>query len=151
MMARVLGWARYTAVAVALVAGSAYADDSNSIALGVGTQKIISVGNISRIALGDPSVADVKAIGSNQILIVGSAEGKTTLIIWRSNGQRLNYLISVRKTDPNEVIGEIRKLLGDREGITIRMVGDRIYLDGQAYTSEDNDRVQQIVSSCTPT
>jgi len=129
---------------MALPAVASAQDSNNTIALGVGSQKVISVSNVAKIAVGDPNVADVKPVGSNQILVVGMNEGRTTLIIFRTSGQRLTYLISVRKQDPNEVIGEIRKLLGDREGITVRMVGDRIYLDGQAYTAEDNERVTQI-------
>ncbi len=135
------------AAAVVAVGAPAFAqDDSSTIALGVGTQKVINVPGIARIAIGDPGVADVKPLGSTQVLIVGQAEGRTTLLIWKSNGSRLSYLISVRKKDPNEVIEEIKKLLGDREGITVRMVGDRIYLDGFAYTSEDAERVNQITS-----
>jgi pilus assembly protein CpaC len=136
--------------AVLAVAAPAYSqDDSSTIALGMGTQKVINVPGIARIAIGDPSVADVKPLGSSQVLIVGQAEGRTTLLIWKSNGSRLSYLISVRKKDPNEVIEEIKKLLGDREGITVRMVGDRIYLDGYAYTTEDADRVNQIATLYT--
>ena len=132
---------------VLAVAGTAYAqDDSSTISLGVGTQKVINVPGIARIAIGDPSIADVKPLGSSQVLIVGQSEGRTTLLIWKSNGSRLSYLISVRKKDPNEIIEEIKRLLGDREGITVRMVGDRIYLDGYAYTTEDHGRVEQIVS-----
>ncbi|HCF56922.1 MAG TPA: secretin [Myxococcales bacterium] len=138
------------ALALALVltfAGSVRAqDDSSTISLGVGTQKVINVPGIARIAIGDPSIADVKPLGSAQVLVVGQAEGRTTLLIWKSNGSRLSYLISVRKKDPNEVIEEIKRLLGDREGITVRMVGDRIYLDGYAYTTEDHERVEQIVN-----
>ncbi|MGI5860708.1 MAG: type II and III secretion system protein family protein [Myxococcales bacterium] len=138
------------ALALALVltfAGSVRAqDDSSTIALGVGTQKVINVPGIARIAIGDPSIADVRPLGSSQVLVVGQAEGRTTLLIWKSNGSRLSYLISVRKKDPNEIIEEIKRLLGDREGITVRMVGDRIYLDGYAYTTEDHERVQQIVN-----
>lgn len=137
------------ALALAMVlafSGSAFAqDDSSTISLGVGTQKVINVPGIARIAIGDPSIADVKPLGSSQVLIVGQAEGRTTLLIWKSNGSRLSYLISVRKKDPNEIIEEIKRLLGDREGITVRMVGDRIYLDGYAYTTDDHERVEQIV------
>lgn len=133
--------------AVLCFAGTAWAqEDSSTIALGVGTQKVINVPGIARIAIGDPSIADVKALGGSQLLIVGQGEGSTTLLIWKSNGARLSYLIRVRKEDPNKVIEEIKRLLGDREGITIRMVGDRIYLDGYAYTTEDHDRVEQIVN-----
>ena len=144
MAYRSLSRALVVAVALAVAAPAYSQDDSSTISLGVGTQKVINVPGIARIAIGDPSIADVKPLGSTQVLIVGQAEGGTTLLIWKSNGSRLSYLIRVRKKDPNEVIEEIKKLLGDREGITVRMVGDRIYLDGYAYTTEDADRVSQI-------
>jgi pilus assembly protein CpaC len=133
------------AVGVLLVAAAAAAQEGGSIALGVGTQKVITVPNIQRIAVGDPAVADVKNIGSNQVLIIGAGEGKTTLLIWKSSGQRVSYVVSVRKQDPNDIINEIKKLLGEIEGVQVRMVGDRIYLDGQAYTSQDADRIEQVV------
>jgi pilus assembly protein CpaC len=130
---------------VALASLPAAAQEGSSISLGVGTQKVITVPGIARIAVGDPSIADVKTIGNNQILIIGAGEGKTTLLIWKTSGQRTSYLVSVRKQDPNEVISEIKKLLGDIEGVQVRMVGDRIYLDGQAYTTQDADRIDQVV------
>lgn len=138
-----LSWA--VGAMIALVATAAGAQEGTLIALGVGTQKVITVPGISRIAVGDPAVADVKTIGNNQVLIIGAGEGKTTLLIWKGSGQRVSYLVTVRKQDPNEVIGEIKKLLGDIEGVSVRMVGDRIILDGQAYTTQDADRIDQVV------
>ncbi len=133
--------------AVVLTATPAFSQDENAtIALGVGTQKVISVPGIAKIAIGDPGVADVNALGQNQVLLVGKSEGRTTLLIWRSNGSRLSYMLSVRKQDQGQLVDEIKKLLGDREGISVRIVGDRIYLDGYAYTTEDADRVNQIVA-----
>jgi pilus assembly protein CpaC len=127
------------------VSFAAFAQEGGNISLGVGTQKVMNIPGIQRIAVGDASIADVKTIGNNQVLIIGGAEGKTTLLIWKSSGQRVSYTVSVRKQDPNEVIGEIKKLLGDIEGVSVRMVGDRIYLDGQAYTSQDAERIEQVV------
>lgn len=126
-------------------AATAAAEEGSTINLGVGTQKVINVPGASRVAVGDASVIDVKNLGNNQLLISGQAEGKTTLMVWKSSGQRVSYLVSVKRQDPNEVIGEIKKLLGEVEGVTVRMVGDRIYLDGQAYTTQDADRIEQIV------
>lgn len=123
----------------------AFAQEGGNIALGVGSQKVITVPGIQRVAIGDPGVADVKTIGNNQLLIIGSAEGKTTLLIWKGNGQRVSYNIAVRKQDPNDIINEIKKLLGEIEGVTVRMVGERIYLDGQAYTQADANRIDQVV------
>ncbi len=139
---------RCSLVAFALVwsAAATAQESGNVVSLGVGTQKVLSITGIQRIAIGDPGVADVKALGSNQLLIIGAGEGRTTLLVWKTNGQRLSYIVTVSKKDPEEIIGEIKRLLGDREGITVRKVGDRIYLDGYAYTTDDHERVEQIVN-----
>ncbi len=136
---------RFFVVAALAVSTAAFAQEGGNIALGVGTQKVMNIPGIQRIAVGDASIADVKTIGNNQVLIIGAGEGKTTLLIWKASGQRVSYTVSVRKQDPNEVISEIKKLLGEIEGVTVRMVGDRIYLDGQAYTSQDAERIDQVV------
>ena len=133
------------AVLIGLASAVAWGQEGGNISLGVGTQKVITVPGIQRVAVGDSAIADVKTIGNNQLLVIGAGEGKTTLLIWKSSGQRISYLVSVRKQDPNEVISEIKKLLGEIEGVTVRMVGDRIYLDGQAYTQADADRIDQVV------
>src|SRR5438874_1364604 len=131
-----------------LVAAPAFArTEGGTISLGVGQQKVIQVSNVARVAIGEPDVADVKQVGGgNELLITGVGEGRTSLLVWRTNDSRLSYAIVVRKQDPKEVVSEVRALLGDREGIQIRVVGDRVYLDGETITTDDYDRVQQVVS-----
>lgn len=128
-----------------LLAAPVAAQEGGSINIGVGAQKVITVPGIQRVAIGDSAVADVKTIGNNQLLVIGSAEGKTTLLIWKTSGQRISYQVSVKREDPNQVISEIKKLLGEIEGVSVRIVGDRIYLDGQAYTQSDADRIEQVI------
>ncbi|AKQ66993.1 Type II/IV secretion system secretin RcpA/CpaC, associated with Flp pilus assembly [Myxococcus hansupus] len=145
MFTRITHAAALGALIAMVAGGNALAQDNTTVSLGVGSQKVITIPGLSRVALGDPSIADVKTLGSGQLLITGQAEGKTTLLVWKSSGQRVSYLVAVRKQDPNEVITEIKRLLGEIEGVSVRMVGDRIYLDGQAYTTQDADRIEQVV------
>ena len=119
--------------------------EGGTISLGVGQQKVIQVSNVARVAIGEPDVADVKQVGGgNELLVTGVGEGRTSLLVWRNNDTRLSYVIVVRKQDPKEVVSEVRALLGDREGIQIRVVGDRVYLDGETITTDDYERVQQV-------
>src|SRR5438270_713455 len=119
--------------------------EGGTISLGVGQQKVIQVSIVARVATGEPDVADVKQVGGgNELLVTGVGEGRTSLLVWRTNDTRLSYVVVVRKQDPKEVVSEVRALLGDREGIQIRVVGDRVYLDGETITTDDYDRVQQI-------
>ena len=154
MLAHPLGSSLRRAVPLALAAlftaagaQAQQAQDGSTISLGVGQQKTISVSNVQRVAIGDPEIADVKQVGGgSELLITGVAEGRTSLLVWRSNDSRISYLIVVRKQDPKEVVSEVRALLGDREGIQIRVVGDRVYLDGETITTDDYERVQQVTT-----
>lgn len=126
-----------------MAAPAAFAQET--ITLGVSQQKVVKVpGGVQRVAIGDPDVAGVRTIGSSEVLVTGVSEGRTTLLIWRSGNRRLSYTVSVREEDPKEIVDELRKLLGDIEGVSIRIVGDRVYLDGETLTSEDAARVKRI-------
>ncbi len=138
-------------LAVLLFAGEASAargvDQELSVKVGIGQNKVLQVsGSINRVAVGSSEIADVKMLGANEVLILGVAEGKTTLLIWRNAGERLSYTISVRKQPPEEIAQEMKALLGDIEGVTIRIIGDRVYLDGETLTTEDAERVNAVVA-----
>jgi pilus assembly protein CpaC len=138
----------FLACATLLLALPAHAqNDGGNISLGVGEQKTLSLQNVARVAIGDPGVADVKQVGGGaELLLTGVGEGRTSLLVWLRNDQRLSYSISVRKQDPREVVSEVRALLGDRDGIRIRIVEGRVFLEGETLTVEDAERVQQVVS-----
>ena len=116
------------------------------ITLGVGQQRIFQPGAVARVAVGEPEVADVKQVGTGgELLLTGVGEGRTSLLVWRRGGGRLAYTVVVRRQDPKELVSEVRALLGDREGIQVRVVGDRVFLDGETLTTDDYDRVAQIL------
>src|SRR5437762_4514260 len=116
------------------------------ISLGVGQQKVIQLGSVARVAIGEPEIADVKQVGGRgELLLTGVGEGRTSLLVWRSNDTRISYVVVVRRQDPKELVSEVRALLGDREGIQVRVVGDRVLLDGETVTTGDYERVTQIL------
>src|SRR4051794_20585622 len=78
---------------------TARAQEEKSINLGIGTQRVITVHGVSKIAVGDKSVADVRSTGKDQILVTGVGEGRTSLLVWRQSGQRQSYTVNVRRTD----------------------------------------------------
>jgi pilus assembly protein CpaC len=137
---------RATVLLLFLLAAPARAQTESTINLGVGQQKVIQAANVARVAIGEPEIADVKQVGSgSELLVTGVSEGRTSLLVWRNHQPRQSYVVVVRKQDPREVVSEVRALLGEREGVQIRVVGDRVYLDGETITNDDYERVQQIV------
>jgi pilus assembly protein CpaC len=140
----VLGSVAMPVVARAQRAGAAA--DAEIITLVVGEQKVIKIPGLSRVAIGDPNVADVKPVGSSQILVTGVGGGRTSLLAWKDSGERLSYTVRVTAQDPGSLMADVQRLLGDREGISVRVIGDKVYLDGFAFTNEDYERVQQITA-----
>lgn len=119
----------------------------DEIVLGVGAQRVLTIRQgIERISIGDPEVADVKPLGRDQVLVLAGKPGRTTLLIWRVGGVRQSHAVVVRPGTMDETVAEIRSLLGAREGISVRTVGDRIFLEGEALTAEDHRRVEQVVA-----
>lgn len=143
-MERILAVLLSLLVFVVVPLSSALADEV--IHLGVGSQRVLTVPEgIQRIAVGDPEVADVKPLGRDQVLILAGKEGRTTLLIWRAGGKRDSHVVVVRHGALDETAAEIRDLLGEREGIVVRTLGDRILLEGNAWTAGDYRRVEQIL------
>ncbi|HTO96354.1 MAG TPA: pilus assembly protein N-terminal domain-containing protein [Myxococcales bacterium] len=137
---------RFLLIALLLSPGSSLAQpDAGVIALGVGEQKVLQLADVSRVAIGEPEIADVKQVGGgSELLVTGLGQGRTSLLVWRRNRPRLSYLVTVRAQDPKELVSEVRALLGDREGVQVRVVGENVYLEGETLTPEDTARVQEV-------
>ena len=58
-------------------------------------QAVLDIDGITRVAVGDPDVCDIKTVGDNQLLVIGTNPGKTTILVWKTSGERLSYLCDV--------------------------------------------------------
>ncbi len=83
-------------LAVLLAGSPAAVALPDEITLFLDEQRVLSAPcRIGRIAVGDSSVIDVKTLGNDRLLLIGAAQGKTTLLFWCSNGQRHSTLVKV--------------------------------------------------------
>lgn len=75
-------------------------------------------------------------------------EGFATLTIHdKRNGRKIaEYRIDVAKSKLDKVVREIRALLGDIEGISIKVVNNRVVVDGQVLLPKDVTRIASVVS-----
>ena len=113
--------------------------------LTLGEQKTINTPSISRIAVGNPGVADVKVLEkSNQVLITAMGVGETNLIVWDESDRERTILIRVSARDPWEVTRELKQLLTGIEGINIKPVGMRVIIDGMVLREDDMKKILKI-------
>lgn len=66
------------------------------LTLKIGTEHVLTIPGVMRIAIGDADLCDVKTIGNDQIkLIPRKAEGDTTMLVWTTGGVRKSWLLHV--------------------------------------------------------
>jgi pilus assembly protein CpaC len=68
----------------------------------LGTNETLSVSNPTRIAIGNPAIADVAQVSKKNIIIVPKAAGATTLVYWDNFGEQ-SYVIKVFSEKTEEV------------------------------------------------
>lgn len=66
------------------------------VSLKVGGKKTLTVANLSRIAVGNPDVADIRALG-DRVEVTGRSAGTTALDAWTQDGQKVRYVVTVTR------------------------------------------------------
>ena len=103
-----------------------------NINLYVGQIKILKVGDINRVAVGNSKLLSTSMLSNGQLLIIAEAEGSSNVHIWFNNGTEKDYSIYINAafSTLEKQKQEIMTLLADVDGLKVRVVGERIALSG---------------------
>ncbi|MES3037563.1 MAG: BON domain-containing protein [Bdellovibrionota bacterium] len=84
----------------------------------------------------------------NILKFIPKAEGFATLTIHdKSNGKIVaEYRIDVKKSKLDKIVKEVQALLGDIEGINIKIVNNRVVIDGQILLPKDMSRIYNVAN-----
>lgn len=129
--------------AVGLVLSSAAFAEESEFTLLVGEQKTMDVSNIATVAIGEKKVATATLSGA-QLIVTGKGAGVTTLTLIDRAGGSFSYSVRVIARDPQKTAKEVQELLLDVDGVEVKVVGERVFLDGFVYRKEDAARIEKI-------
>ncbi len=75
------------------------------------------------------------------------APGATNFILRDDKGKKIiEYVITVRKSNLEKVASEIKGLLGDIEGIQIKIVNNKVVIDGEILLPRDMNRIYSVTA-----
>ena len=109
-------------------------------------------GGANAVIVGNPQVVIVQPVKINgvyrQVIFKPLKAGETTSVIRDADGSiRLIFTVVVTGSNLLRRAAEIRDLLRDIEGAEIRIVGQKIIIDGEVLVPADYARVIQVVNS----
>jgi pilus assembly protein CpaC len=97
---------------------------------------------ITRIAVADPNVADLKVVTPNQVLLTAKNAGTTDLTLWNKENQPLVIALQVVRTV--EALKRQLKELFPRENVTVSAAGDLVVLSGEVNDLRTPERVAEV-------
>lgn len=72
--------------------------------------------------------------------------GVKTLTMHDRKGKKLfEYRIDIQRTELTKVVREVRGLLHDIEGITVKIVNNKVIVDGQVLLAQDLNRIYGVI------
>ena len=116
--------------------GTGVAAAATPLSVNLNESKYIESPNITRLAVGNPEIADVQLLSHNDYLLVGKKAGSTSLIVW-TNGQRKEYSVYVSSEDQGTAQA-IQQAIGYPD-VKVQMIKDKILLRGKVKNQYEHD------------
>lgn len=133
-------------IALMLSAGFSFAAAADPIKLTIGHTQLLSTPEITRVALGDGALAEVRVLEEQEeVLLIGRASGMTDLRLWFSDGRREHKDLIVKKdgSDPNAAI--LRYLVDEIAGVDLIEINESLFLSGSAASPNDQKRLDRLL------
>ncbi|QDQ83725.1 type II and III secretion system protein family protein [Paraburkholderia megapolitana] len=122
---------------VASTASVAIGVSQQTFDISVGSQQVVASGHsLRRIAIGDPTVADVLIVRGDKaggVLLVGKSPGTTNLMLWeRGSDVPLSYTVNVTTAASRTMLGT--------DTPSVKVLGDSALISGSTSTMEKHQR-----------
>lgn len=117
---------------------------SQSLNLYVGESKLVDQRGVNRIAIGNGKLVSATVVDDKQILILAESPGNTMLHVWLKNGYEYDLDLHVDTNSQKHVFEEVSGLLSGVKGVTARMVGEKVVIDGEYTDAESFARVKSV-------
>ena len=120
-------------------AGNVFAADILNVS--VNGSRYMEDSGITRLAVGNPDIADIRLLSNNDYLVVGKKAGSTSLLVWSNHGrQEYNVYVS---GDDEGTEKAIQKAIG-YPGVKVQMMNGKLLLRGKVKNQYEHDSAVKV-------
>ncbi len=117
----------------------------DTVSMYVGEVRVMEMGPIERVAIGNPAVASNSILPQGQLVILADAVGVTTMHIWLKDGSEKNFDVAVNEKQIMDSYQELVRLLADMPGVKVTRNGDMTVIRGN-ISVHDKIRYERILA-----
>lgn len=135
------------AICLCLLAQSPGLAAPKQVQLLVNQLEVFSVHKLQRVAVSEPSIADITILSAKELMLMAKGVGVTSMIIWDASGKR-KFDIVVIKQDLEKVADRIRELLvsSDIRAIRVKEEQENIYVIGEVLSDREIQKISDVLA-----
>ncbi len=123
------------------------AEDAVELMMVVGEQRVLAASDVASFSESTRGIIEVKIPRDGKKMILTAARsGSTSLLLIDRAGNERTLHISVFSKNPEAIEGEINELLTGLDGLTMRRVGPRVFVDGHVPSEGDLQKVERVAA-----
>jgi pilus assembly protein CpaC len=120
-------------------------DLANSFHFYVGEARVIKLPRpIVKTAVGNGKVLSVAVLNANELLMIASDAGRSTLHLWLNDGSEVSYSAEVAADSPSKIYAQVKDAFGEDSGVRVSLVGNRVFLRAQTLTPGQANLVKAL-------
>ncbi len=112
--------------------------------MAVGEVSVIGLSGVARIALGNGALVKATVVDDREIVLLAESAGSTIMHVWLRNGRQIAYELQILASRADRALEDLQALLKETPGITARMVGERIVIEGRYPNTEAAKRLKTL-------
>jgi pilus assembly protein CpaC len=117
--------------------------------LKLGESQVLAFRWVSKVAIGNPAVADVVALSDNKVLVNTKGVGETNLFVWDNDGQHeYKVVVAQGSQNLNDIARLVSRDLG-RDDIKVQAINDTLFLFGKVKTAAEQQQAQAVAAAYT--
>jgi pilus assembly protein CpaC len=137
----------FLVLGLAFVVMPVWAQLPDRITIAAGESRVLKTGfSIEKIAIGDPEICGGVKTDDQEMLINGKKPGQSNIFVWGPNDRKIEIQVTVESSEVNMTAVELRELTKDIEGVSVRVVGTRIFIEGEVFTHNDMKRIERVIA-----
>lgn len=128
-------------VTAAMIGAAGHVFAADILNVSVNGSRYMEDSGITRLAVGNPDIADIRLLSNNDYLVVGKKAGSTSLLVWSDHGrQEYNVYVS---GDDEGTEKAIQKAIG-YPGVKVQMMNGKLLLRGRVKNQYEHDSAVKV-------
>ena len=116
----------------------------DEILMYAGEARVLEVGPVNRIAVGNGKIASTAVIEKTKLLIIAQEVGLTNILLWKKPNLTREVRLRVTALNVLKQQRDIKSALADLPNINVVRRGERLYVEGNISTREDLAKITAL-------